>query len=194
MTSSKHPADGATAPADRSHDTATNKATAITVHTQAIPGNHAQALAALVATDFHNHDPAPGSSGGLEGLIATMHWFSDAFSDQRVEVLHAVAEGDLVALHVAFSARHTGFFRGLAPTGRHFTVREMHMLRFADGREAEHWAVRDDAWLVRELSEQPAVPTVAVLAATQPGATVESTAGAPAGAGVGAAVGAVAAS
>jgi predicted ester cyclase len=154
--------------------TATNKATAIAVHTQAIPGNHAQALAALVAADFHNHDPAPGSSGGLEGLVATMHWFSDAFSDQHVEVLHAVAEGDLVALHVAFSARHTGYFRGLAPTGRHFTVREMHMLRFVDGREAEHWAVRDDAWLVRELSEHPVVPTNAVVAATRPGAAVGS--------------------
>jgi len=154
--------------------TAANKATAIEVHTRAVPGNHAHALAALVAADFRNHDPAPGSSGGLEGLVATMHWFSDAFSDQHVEVLHAVAEGDLVALHVAFSARHTGYFRGLAPTGRHFTVREMHMLRFVDGREAEHWAVRDDAWLVRELSEHAVVPTSAVLAATRPGAAVGS--------------------
>ncbi|MBE7702150.1 ester cyclase [Oerskovia sp. Sa1BUA8] len=180
MSSSKHEATGATAP-DGRHDatattpvTATNKAAAIAVHTQAIPGNHAQALAALVAADFHNHDPAPGCSGGLEGLVAAMHWFSDAFSDQHVEVLHAVAEGDLVALHVAFSARHTGFFRGLAPTGRHFTVREMHMLRFVDGREAEHWAVRDDAWLVRELSEHAVVPTSAVVAATRPGAAVGS--------------------
>ncbi|MEK8228194.1 ester cyclase [Oerskovia sp. M15] len=61
-----------------------------------------------------------------------------------------------------------GYFRGLAPTGRRFTVREMHMLRFAEGREAEHWAVRDDAWLVRELSEHTVVPTSAVLAATHP--------------------------
>ncbi|MEK8228195.1 hypothetical protein NKG05_22160 [Oerskovia sp. M15] len=41
-----------------------NKATAIAVHTQAIPGNHAQALAAFVATDFHNHDPAPAPPAG----------------------------------------------------------------------------------------------------------------------------------
>jgi hypothetical protein len=27
----------------------------------------------------------------------------------------------------------------------------MHMIRFAEGQEAEHWAVRDEAWLEREL-------------------------------------------
>ncbi len=62
-----------------------------------------------------------------------MHWYADAFEEQRVEVLHAVAEGDLVALHVELSARHTGYFRGVAPTGRRFRVREMHVLRFAEG-------------------------------------------------------------
>ncbi|WP_265521949.1 ester cyclase [Oerskovia flava] len=135
--------------------TTENRSTAIAVHTQAIPGNHADVLRNLVAPDFHNHDSTPGSSGGLDGLVATMHWFSDAFSDQVVEVLHCVAEGDLVALHVSFSARHTGYFRGLAPTGRRFSVREMHMLRFVDGREAEHWAVRDDAWLMKVLAQEP---------------------------------------
>ena len=141
-----------------------NKAAAIAAHTQAIPGNHADALARLLAPGFRNHDPAPGCDGGAEGLIATMHWYSDAFEDQRVEVLHAVAEGDLVALHVEFSGRHTGFFRGLAPTGRRFCVREMHVLRFTDGRECEHWCVRDESALVHALTQAPvqdAVPAPA---------------------------------
>lgn len=139
--------------------TAGNKAIAVAVHTRAIPGNHAELVASLVSPDFHNHDAVPGSEGGVDGLLATMHWFSDAFSDQRVDVLHAVAEEDLVALHVAFTATHSGYFRGIAPTGRRFTVQEMHMLRFADGREAEHWVVRDDTALLRELAQVPAPPT-----------------------------------
>ena len=136
---------GAAAPAT----TSTNKAAALAVHTQAIPGNHADALAALLAPGFRDHDPVVGD-GGLEGLLATTHWYSDAFSDQRVEVLHAVALG---ALHVELSARHTGYFRGAAPTGRTFRVREMHVLRFADGRAAEHWCVRDEASLARALAQ-----------------------------------------
>jgi predicted ester cyclase len=137
-----------------------NKATAIAVHTQAIPGNHADALAALLAPGFRNHDAAPGSEGGTEALLATMHWYDEAFEDQRVEVLHAVAEGELVALHVELSARHTGYYRGMAPTGRRFRVREMHVLRFAEGREAEHWCVRDESVLARALA-QDAVPVPA---------------------------------
>ena len=90
--------------------------------------------------------------GGADALLATMHWYDEAFEDQRVEILHAVAEGDLVALHVELSARHTGFFRGVAPTGRRFRVREMHVLRFAEGQEAEHWCVRDESALVRALA------------------------------------------
>ncbi|WP_435736570.1 ester cyclase [Cellulosimicrobium sp. PMB13] len=131
--------------------TAVNKAVAITVHTQAIPGNHADALAALLAPGFRDHDA--GRDGGVESLVATMHWHADAFDDQRVDVLHAVAEGDLVALHVEVSARHTGFYRGLAPTGRRFRVREMHVLRFAEGREVEHWCVRDEPALARALAQ-----------------------------------------
>lgn len=132
-----------------------NKAVAIAVHTQAIPGNHAQALTTLLAPGFHDHDPVHGHAGGVESLLATMHWYSDAFADQRVEVRHAIAEGDLVALHLELSARHTGYYRGVPPTGRRFTVREMHVLRFADGREAEHWCVRDEAALVRALAAPP---------------------------------------
>jgi len=141
-----------------------NKAAAIAVHTRAIPGSHGDAVAALLAPGFRNHDTSPGGEGGAEALLATMHWYDEAFEDQRVEVLHAVADGDLVALHVELSARHTGFFRGVAPTGHRFAVREMHVLRFAEGREAEHWCVRDEAALVRALAH-PAPVAVGAAAA-----------------------------
>ncbi|GIJ00113.1 SnoaL-like polyketide cyclase [Sediminihabitans luteus] len=132
--------------------TSTNKAAAIEVHTRLLPGNLEAPLASVLAPGFHDHDPLTRGTDDAVGLVATMHWLSNAFSDQRVEVLHAVAEGELVALHVAFTARHTGYFRGIAPTGRTFTIHEMHMLRFAQGREVEHWAVRDDATLVALLT------------------------------------------
>src|SRR5918997_7094889 len=131
---------------------ASNKATAIRVHVNALPACQADVVRSLLAPDFRNHDALPGCAGGPEALATAMRWFDDAFSDQHVEVLHAVAEGNLVALHVVFSARHTGHFRGIPPSGKRFSVREMHMIRFDHGREAEHWAVRDESWLERELS------------------------------------------
>ncbi|TWH26053.1 putative ester cyclase [Isoptericola variabilis J7] len=116
-----------------------------------MPARQDAVLRELLAPEFRNHDALHGCEGGLQAFLAEVRWFDDAFSDQQVRVLHAVAEGDLVALHVELTARHTGFFCGIAPSGRRFTVREMHMVRFAAGREAEHWAVRDEAALHRTL-------------------------------------------
>lgn len=142
-----------TAPGSSTAPTATSahKAAAIRVHANAVPARQDSVLRELLAPAFRNHDVLHGFEGGLESLATSMHWFDSAFSDQRVTVLHAVAEGDLVALHVELSGRHTGFFRGIPPSGRRFTVREMHMVRFAGGREAEHWVVRDEASLEQTL-------------------------------------------
>ncbi|MBD5786237.1 ester cyclase [Cellulosimicrobium terreum] len=145
-----------------------NKATAVAVHTQALPGGHEQALASRLAPLFVDHDggaSAGGAAGsGVAHLIARMHLFGDAFEDQCVRVLHAVAEGDLVTLHLETTARHTGYFRGVAPTGKRVVVQEMHVLRFVDGREAEHWCVRDEAALLRAIGQEP----VSVLGAAAP--------------------------
>jgi predicted ester cyclase len=131
--------------------TSANKAAAIRVHAHAVPARQDAVLRELLAPGFTNHDVLRGREGGIQSLAASMHWFDDAFSDQQVKILHAVAEGDFVALHLELSARHTGYFRGIPPTGRRFTVREMHMVRFAGGREVEHWAVRDEVSLERTL-------------------------------------------
>ena len=51
----------------------------------------------------------------------------------------------------AIRAGHPGFF-DLPATGRPFSYRQMHMIRIVDGKGAEHWAVRDDATLMRQLT------------------------------------------
>lgn len=129
----------------------TPRAVATRVHANAMPSCAEAVLRRQLAPGFRNHDVLPGCAGGPDALVATMHWFHDAFDEQRVEVLHAVTEGDMVALHVAFSALHSGFFLGVAPSHRRFTVREMHLVRVADGLEAEHWVMRDQVWWEHEL-------------------------------------------
>src|SRR5690606_12761773 len=82
----------------------TPRAVATRVHANAMPSCAEAVLRRQLAPGFRNHDVLPGCAGGPDALVATMHWFHDAFDEQRVEVLHAVTEGDMVALHVAFSA------------------------------------------------------------------------------------------
>jgi predicted ester cyclase len=58
----------------------------------------------------------------------------------------------LGALYCTHSGRHTGTFFGLPATGREFAYKQMHMIRMEDGRSVEHWVVRDDAGLMRQLT------------------------------------------
>ena len=85
-----------------------------------------------------------------------MSLLAGAFSDQRWTIEQVIAEGDLVAIHYIHSGRHTGDYFEVPATGRPFAYKQMHMIRIEDGKGVEHWAVRDDAGLMRQLTGQPA--------------------------------------
>ncbi|RBM19209.1 ester cyclase [Prauserella sp. PE36] len=118
---------------------------------EVFPADDEAALATLVSDEFVNHEAPPGTPPGLGSVTYYMHLLNKAFSDQRWEIHRVIAEGDTVAIHCTHSGRHTGEFFGLAPTGRRFAYKQMHLVRVAGGKGVEHWAVRDDASLWRQL-------------------------------------------
>ncbi|MHA6782345.1 ester cyclase [Pseudonocardia saturnea] len=134
--------------------TTTHDVTAIArrVLEEVFPAVDDEALAQLVATDFVNHEAPPDTLPGPGSVSMFMHLLDGAFSDQRWTVHRSVTEGDVVALHCTHSGRHTGDFFGIPATGRRFAYRQMHMIRVVDGKGVEHWAVRDDASLMRQLT------------------------------------------
>ncbi|MEC3993733.1 ester cyclase [Actinacidiphila sp. DG2A-62] len=104
----------------------------------------------LVHADYRNHTTEPGQGADREGLLATMVALHAAFSDLSVRVLHCVGDGDLVATHKIFSARHTGPWFGVPPSGNEVRFRVMDLVRYRDGQMAEHWAVADALSLLRQ--------------------------------------------
>jgi predicted ester cyclase len=115
-------------------------------------------LAEVVHPDCVNHEAPPGAPQGLHGMTQSMRTLEAAFSDRRWEIHQAIAEGDTVVLHCTFSGRHTGPFMGLAPTNRPFAFRQVHIVRFQDGKGIEHWAVRDDLGFLRQVVAFPSQP------------------------------------
>ncbi|MEV6028466.1 ester cyclase [Streptomyces sp. NPDC052036] len=71
----------------------------------------------LVRSDFRNHTAEPGQRADREGVRETVVAMHEAFSGLRVEVLHCVCDGDLVATHKVFRGRHTGAWFGVPPSG-----------------------------------------------------------------------------
>jgi predicted ester cyclase len=72
---------------------------------------------------------------------------------------------DLVAVHATHHARHTGELMGIPPTDRFVAYDYVHILRFRDGKAVEHWSVRDDMTLMRQLGALPDRPAAAAASA-----------------------------
>jgi predicted ester cyclase len=123
------------------------------------PNGDAAGLAEVVHPDMVNHEAPAGAPQGLDGMTQSMRVLQAAFSDRRWEIHQVIGEGDTVVLHCTFSGRHTGTFMGMAPTDRPFAFRQIHIIRFQDGKGIEHWAVRDDLALLRQLGALPSQPS-----------------------------------
>ena len=105
----------------------------------------------LVAEDVVDHTPFPGTSPGRQGVKEVMGAIRGGFSDHDAEVIHMVADGDLVATYKTFTGTHDGEFLGVPPTGKRATIRVMDFVRYRDGQIVEHWNVVDVAGLMAQL-------------------------------------------
>jgi hypothetical protein len=67
------------------------------------------------------------------------------------EIEELVGEGDIVAGRLTVSGTHEGSLMSEPPTGRSVRNSHMHFVRFRDGKAVEHWGVRDDLGMMRQL-------------------------------------------
>ena len=126
------------------------KAVARRIWEEVFPLCQLEVLPEVIHPDWHNHAP-PTHKYGLAGARATVAQLRDAFDDLRYEVLDVIGDGDRVAVYCLVTGRHTGPWQGLPATGRGFASEQVHILRFRDGKAVEHWAVRDDLRMMRDL-------------------------------------------
>jgi steroid delta-isomerase-like uncharacterized protein len=109
------------------------------------------AVEELVAEEFLNHEAPPGRDRGPESMRGLAHMLRTAFPDLHFAIEELVAEGDTVAGRVTMSGTHEGPFMGMPPTGHTVRQDQMHIVRFRDGKAIEHWGVRDDSGMMRQL-------------------------------------------
>jgi predicted ester cyclase len=112
----------------------------------------------------------PMASRGMRpaAFYAPALWLRGAFSDLHFDIHEVVADGDLVAVHLTMSGRHTGpvvHYDGagtvsqvMPPTGRTCSVTHTHWFRHADGLIIEHWANRDDLATAQQAGWVPPSP------------------------------------
>ena len=86
-----------------------------------------------------------------EGLKQITGVMAKALSDIDFEIEDLIAEGDQVVARVTSSATQSGEFHDLPPSGKRYTIGEIHIFRIADGKIAEHWHQYDGLSLMSQL-------------------------------------------
>ena len=107
----------------------------------------------LVAEDIVNHQPQVEPEHGRGRFAGAIGRIMAAAPDSRWTIADVVAHGDRVAVRTTWSGTYRApEFRDFAVAGSStFAVEHIQIYRVADGRLAEHWVVRDDLVMSRQL-------------------------------------------
>jgi predicted ester cyclase len=115
-------------------------------------GRDLDALDAVTAPDFYNHNALPGTPRGPEGHRQVVERLWEAFPDAHFEIEHLAKDGDTVICVGRMSGTHEGTLLGIEATGRKVEWRQCHLYRFDEsGRAVEHDAIRDDVGLLHQF-------------------------------------------
>ena len=105
---------------------------------------------------FVNHSAPPGAPAGPEAGKLYFRALRAAFPDLHVRIEDMLAEGDRVVTRQTFSGTHRGEWLGVPATGRTVSWAVIDIVRLADGRLVDHWAVADLHGLLGQLTaEEP---------------------------------------
>ena len=110
----------------------------------------------VVAENHFDHMAVPEHQRGVAGERHVSEWLLTVFPDHRFDIEDAAGDGETVAVRSTCSGTHEGELWGIRPTGKRFAVQQSHWFRVVDGKVAEHWALRDDLGMMRQIGAMPA--------------------------------------
>ena len=125
------------------------------LNAEALNGGDADVLDELVADDFVEHNPMPGSTGDREGFMDLIRSIHAAFPDFHTEVQDQIVAGDKVVERWTADGTHQGEFLGIPATGNKVHFEGMDISRVENGRVAEHWTQMDTLAMLQQLGVIP---------------------------------------
>jgi predicted ester cyclase len=109
----------------------------------------------LFTPNFYSHAWGPMYGEGLSGVRGIVEFTRKAFTNVRCEIIDIIAEEDRAATFYTYYAEQTGDMFGQSATGRSFKEPIVHILRFEDGKVAEHWRVENELSMLKQLGVWP---------------------------------------
>jgi steroid delta-isomerase-like uncharacterized protein len=113
-----------------------------------------EAVDELLADDFVSHTwRATGDGKG--DLKRAIDRLSNVLANVSFTVEDVIAEGDRVAVRVTAQATQVGQFMGVPPSGKSYSIGEIHIFRVRDGKVTEHWHQYDQLGMMHQLGALP---------------------------------------
>ena len=112
----------------------------------------------LIGPNVVEHQQQPGvapDAAGPELVKQIARFFRSAFPDLHIAVDDLIAEGDRVAARLTIAGTHQGEMLGIPPTGKRVEVSSIDIIRFEDGKAAEHWGETDILSMMQQLGVVP---------------------------------------
>ncbi len=135
--------------------TETNKSTARRLVEELFNNKNYDVIDELFAPDFVEHEEIPGVDPGREGVRQASQMFHIAFPDLQVAIQDILADGDKVVAREQWTGTHQGEFMGMPATGKQVDFSVIDIVRLAEGKLVEHWAVTDMLALLTQLGAIP---------------------------------------
>jgi steroid delta-isomerase-like uncharacterized protein len=125
----------------------------------AINAHDIDAVAAVMADDFIEHEEMPGLTPSREGALQMFEQTFTAFPDLRFEPEDLLVDGDKGVARARFTGTHEGDFMGVPASGKPVDVQLIDIFRFGDdGLVREHWGVMDTLALMQQVGAIPDGP------------------------------------
>jgi steroid delta-isomerase-like uncharacterized protein len=125
----------------------------------AISAHDLDAVAAVMADDFVDHEEIPGLQPTKVGALEFFRLTIAAFPDLRFEAEDVLVDGDKVVARARFSGTHEGDFMGVPGSGKRVDIALIDIIRLGDdGLAREHWGVMDALALLQQVGAIPDGP------------------------------------
>ena len=118
-----------------------------------VRGNVA-AVDELLADDFVPYT-WPYTGDGKRDLKQAMERVAKGLSNPQFVIEDEIAEGDRVVVRLKASATQSGEFMKMPPSGKRYTIEEIHIFRIRDNKVVAHWHQFDQMGLMQQLGALP---------------------------------------
>jgi len=118
---------------------------------KAIDEGNTEKILALLADDFILTAPGITEPLGRDILVQLRNAHYESFPDWKHIIEDVIADGDKVAVKLTQKGTHEAEYEGIPATGAKATMLAMHLIRIADGKVKEWFAIEDYLGLYQQL-------------------------------------------